>query len=94
MVVDVDVDADAAPAVDPVAVRSWGPMLDVGVLRRTLVVVLASARSPVTSDGSGGVATRAGAHAAQHRIPAVAAARRRGFTAPMMTTDRSPDTSC
>ena len=36
-------------------------MLEVGVVRRTLVVVLASARCPVTNDGSGGVAARAGA---------------------------------
>jgi hypothetical protein len=41
-------------------------------------VVLGTALRPVTSDGSGGAAARAGAHAAQHRRPAITAAR--GFT--------------
>ena len=49
-VVDVDV-----PAVVAGAVAARGSVVEVGAVRRMVVVVLASARSPVTSDGSGGI---------------------------------------
>jgi hypothetical protein len=80
-VVDVDVDVDVR-GLDPAVVPGSGTSLVVVVVLRMVVVVLASARSPATIDGSGGTAARAGAHAAQHRIPTVTTARRRGLTGP------------
>ena len=78
VVVDVDVEGRG---VDPAEVSGRGTVLEVEVTARA-VVVPASARSPATSDGSGGTAPRAGAHDAQHRIPTVTTARRRGLTRP------------
>ena len=78
-VVDVDVDVRAIESAD---VSGRGTLLVVAVTGRFVVVVLTSACSPATSDGSGGTAPRAGAHDAQHRIPTVTAARRRGLTSP------------
>jgi hypothetical protein len=82
-VVDDDGDSDV-PGIVPGPVGR-ATVVDVGVLRRmvvVVVVVLAAARSPVTSDGSGGTAARAGAHDAQHRIPTVITARRKGLIRP------------
>ena len=92
-VVDVDEVDVVVPGIVPGSLPAPGTVVDVGVLVRTLVVVLASARAPVTSDGSGGTAARAGVHDAQHTIPTATTARRRGLTASMMTCDTSIHTS-
>ena len=79
--VDVRVDV-AAPGIEPADGSGRSTVLEVGSTGRTVVVVLTSARSAATIDGSGGLAARAGAHDAQHRIPTVRTARRKGLTGP------------
>lgn len=78
VVVDVDVEG----RIELAEVSGRGTVLEVEVTSCSVVVVLASARSPATSEGSGGTAPRAGAHDAHQRIPTVTTARRRGLTRP------------
>ena len=84
VVVDVGVDVVRCrgSGIEPAEVSGRGTSARGRVtVHESVVVVLASARSRATSDGSGGTAAR-GAHDAQQRIPTVTTARRRGLTHP------------